>query len=714
MAFTGYESFRRKIGFAPSRAGLIVAALVAPLAGARAGDPLSLASPTETAFGVFGIAVAVAPDANGDGTGEVLVGATGEADGSTLAAGAVHVFSGAGGALVRSLRSPDPSADGGFGAAIAATGDVSSDGRADHAVGAPSEGTVSSGRVHLFSGADGTLLRTLESPNPVVQGGFGHTISGLPDASGDGIADLLVGAPREETSMSATDSGAAYLISGANGATLRTIRSAAGALNGRFGWAVAGIPDASSDGVPDLLISAIGEETAQGPAGMGIVYLHSGSTGNRLRTIVSPRPTEAGGFGHAVAGVRDVNGDELADFAVGAPFENADGAPAASGVAYVFAGSTGAVAAQLVSPNPLAMGMFGAAVASVPDADGDGFDDVLVGAPGESAGRAYLFSSVSGALLETFESLSPESGGMFGASVAGGLDLDEDGAPDFVAGAPFEDPGASPSNAGRAHRFPGAAGQVSNLSTRGFVGTGDQVMIAGVIVAGSQPVSTLVSAIGPDLDRFGVPDTIDDPSLALFQGQTLIATNDNWMDAPNAAAILATGSAPNDPLESAILMDLPPGEYTAIMTGANAMTGNGLVQIFDAGTGGASGLRNLSTRGFVGVDSQVLIAGVIVAGDEEATLVIRGLGPTLEDFGVSGALANPQLTVVDASQQVVASNDDWMLSADAATIDALGLDPPDPAESAVFVRLAPGNYTAILSGVGGSTGNGLVEVYRIR
>jgi hypothetical protein len=165
-------------------------------------------------------------------------------------------------------------------------------------------------------------------------------------------------------------------------------------------------------------------------------------------------------------------------------------------------------------------------------------------------------------------------------------------------------------------------------------------------------------------------------------------------------------------VESAILITLQPGNYTAILSGNNRTTGVGLVEVYDIIGGGLSELTNVSTRGFVGTDQKVMIGGFhAIGGNISTDAVVRGLDP-LAQFGVSGALADPVVTLVDGNGNVVQTNDNWKNTQQAA-IQATGLAPPNDLESAILATVAAGRYTAILSGSGGGTGIGLVEVYKL-
>lgn len=247
-----------------------------------------------------------------------------------------------------------------------------------------------------------------------------------------------------------------------------------------------------------------------------------------------------------------------------------------------------------------------------------------------------------------------------------------------------------------------------NLSTRGVVRTGAEVMIAGFIVQGGA-LRVAVRAIGPDLGRRGVPGALRDPVVTLFRDGVEISRNDDWRAAPNAGEMQAMGLAPIDDREAAMLVSLEPGAYTAIMTGKSGATGIGLVEVLKVG--GAGDLVNLSTRGVVGTGDDVMIGGFIVA-TEPTTVLLKAVGPDLARHGVPGSLQNPVLQIYSGST-VIAENDDWGQSYQADYLRANGLNPADGREPAILMTLPPGAYTAIVRGMGGTTGVGLVEVNRM-
>jgi len=256
------------------------------------------------------------------------------------------------------------------------------------------------------------------------------------------------------------------------------------------------------------------------------------------------------------------------------------------------------------------------------------------------------------------------------------------------------------------------ATNLTNISTRASVQTGQGVTIAGFIVTGGNTKQVVIRGLGPTLTNFNVTGALADPTLGLYDGSgTPISSNNDWKDSQQAE-IQATGLAPSFDLESAILITLGSGTYTAVLSGNNGTTGAGLVEIYDTTGAVLSELTNVSTRGVVGTDQNVIIAGFIASGGDGSTQVlVRGLGPTLTQFGVSGALADPMVTLVDGNGNVVQTNDNWKDTQEAA-IEATGFAPPNDLEAAILAPVAAGNYTAILSGNGGGMGIGLVEVYK--
>jgi len=257
-----------------------------------------------------------------------------------------------------------------------------------------------------------------------------------------------------------------------------------------------------------------------------------------------------------------------------------------------------------------------------------------------------------------------------------------------------------------------------NISTRAFVKKGDNVLIGGFIVTGTEQKPVIVRALGPSLSSAGVGGALQDPTLDLGgPNGSGLAFNDNWR-VGEGDAIEATGLPPTDDREAAIVRTLQPGAYTAIVRGKNNSTGIALVEAYDlAGNNGAR-LANISSRSFVQTGEEVMIGGIIIGAGRgsdaagTARVVVRGLGPSLAGAGIADWLADPELQVVDANGGTVAANDDWRQTQE-AELQASGLAPNDSREAASIVVLAKGGYTAILRGKSGGTGTAVVESYNI-
>lgn len=419
-------------------------------------------------------------------------------------------------AQIRSLASPNVAEYARFGAAVAPVADVDGDGASDVIVGAPSEGPDQLGRVHLFHGASEQPLQTFSSPNAEKRGDFGAAVAGLADVDEDGAADVAVGAPRESTGRRDPQAGRVYFFSSA-GEELEDVDSPNDQPNGRFGFSLASIGDVDGDGMPDVIAGAPSEVVSEEDQTTGRVYLLTGTDGDDLLELEPPQPGTRL-FGYAVSPGGDADRDGTPDVLVGAVGASA-GTIAWAGGAYLFSGSTGNLLFSVRSPSPVKKGRFGSSVARVPDANGDGVDDLLVGAPGEQteagseAGRAYLFSGRSGSLLHTLTSPEAQSSGRFGTTVAGVGDVNGDGSGDVLVGGPDE-----ASSAGRLHLFSGADGtplatlaspkDALNGSFSAALGTAD--------VDGDGTPDVLVGAMGEkvgDVKNAGLAYVVDGASL---------------------------------------------------------------------------------------------------------------------------------------------------------------------------------------------------------
>ena len=257
--------------------------------------------------------------------------------------------------------------------------------------------------------------------------------------------------------------------------------------------------------------------------------------------------------------------------------------------------------------------------------------------------------------------------------------------------------------------------QPLNISTRLGVGTGDQAMIGGFIIQGNVPKRVLVRGLGPSLSILGLTGLLSDPVLELRAANgALLFQNDNWKDAQRSQ-IEGTPFQPRDDRESVIIASLAPAAYTAVLTGLNQTTGIGLLEIYDLDQTVDSQLANISTRGSVGAQNNVMIGGFILGGANSTRVAVRGLGPSLSQFGLSNLLDDPTLELHNANGATLVANDNWTDDpASAALLTANGLAPANSNESAIFTTLSPGQFTAILAGKNGLTGLGLIEVYNLQ
>jgi hypothetical protein len=263
---------------------------------------------------------------------------------------------------------------------------------------------------------------------------------------------------------------------------------------------------------------------------------------------------------------------------------------------------------------------------------------------------------------------------------------------------------------------PGEHPQLFNISTRLHVGAGESVGIGGFIITGLAPKKVFLRALGPSLQASGLNNVLMDPILELHDAAGgLLLANDNWRDDTASASELTTiGLTPADDAESALVITLLPGRYTAIVRGSDGTSGTALVEAYDGDLAADSQLANISTRGFVGTNDDVMIGGFIIRenGQANGRVVIRAIGPSLSAFGITGALQDPFLELKDANGSTLISNDDWPESQE-MEISQTGLAPTDLRESALVISLPDGNYTAILSGKRNATGVAVVEVYGV-
>jgi len=266
---------------------------------------------------------------------------------------------------------------------------------------------------------------------------------------------------------------------------------------------------------------------------------------------------------------------------------------------------------------------------------------------------------------------------------------------------------------GQVFRISALPAQALNISGRARVEIGEGVAISGFIITGPEPKRVGVRGIGPSLANFGVSGPLADPVIQLSRGDgSLVMANDNWKNTQQAE-ITGAGLAPSNDKEAALIATLTAGNYTAIVTGKNGGTGVALAEVYDLDQAADSRLANVSTRAQVGTGSDVLIGGFITGNKIGATRVaVRALGPSLQQFGIANPLPDPRLELRNANGALLASNDNWQSDASqAALISSYGLAPPNNLESAIAISLAPGPYTAIVTGKNNQTGICLIEIY---
>lgn len=316
----------------------------------------------------------------------------------------------------------------------------------------------------------------------------------------------------------------------------------------------------------------------------------------------------------------------------------------------------------------------------------------------------YFFADLCSGWIRVFDPSAGTATG-FATGISGPVDLHvgPDGALYYLA----------QGSGGQVFRVSALPAQSLNISGRARVETGERVAISGFIVTGSAPKRVGVRAIGPSLANFGVVAPLPDPVVQLTRGNgSFVMANDNWKSTQQAE-ITAAGLAPSNDNEAALIATLTAGNYTAIVSGKNGGTGVALAEVYDLDQAANSRLANISTRAPVGTGSNVLIGGFITGSKIGATRVaLRALGPSLQQFGISNPLPDPRLELHDANGALLASNDDWQTNAgQAALITSYGLAPPNNLESAIAISLAPGRYTAIVTGKNNQTGIGLIEIY---
>lgn len=348
-------------------------------------------------------------------------------------------------------KSPHPEPNGGFGAAVAGVDDLDGDGAPDVLIGAPGEGggtLENAGRAYVFGGKTGSLVHTLSAPNPTANEAFGRTVASVGDVTGDGISELAIGA------TGADRTGRVYLFDGRTGTVRRTYRSPAAMAGGLFGRSLAGIGDVNGDSIPDLAVGAIGE-------GEDRVYVFGGTGGDLLYTLQSS--TEGHDHFGKVAGLDDIDGDDVPDLLVGASTTTV-GNRSAAGRAYLYNGRTGDQIRSLRPPSRTG-GHFGYLIAVPGDVSGDNVSDVIVGAVGQGheAGQLFVYDGSDGTVLYHVEPPPPGDDGYRGYSICPvGSVAGTEGA-DLVLGTRV--PATDSVQSGRVYLYDGQTGRRQEIYT---------------------------------------------------------------------------------------------------------------------------------------------------------------------------------------------------------------------------------------------------------
>ncbi len=392
-----------------------------------------LDNPARMMFSGFASALAVVGDIDEDGISDYLVGAYDHPWNQNDHQGRAFVYSGKSGKLLFAIDTPTPQREAAFGCAVAAAGDVNQDGVPDLLIGAFGQG--GGGRAFVFSGKDGKPLFSLQAPQQQIGAAFGWSVASLGDLTGDGIPELIVGAFAQD------GDGKAFVFNGQSKELLRTLEAPAQQGGSAFGWSVASAGDLDQDGIPDMLVGApytsVGDITVQGR-----VYAFSGRDGKLLRTFDDPEPRAGEVFGWRVVSAGDLNKDGVPDVLIGAPYKDVGSNPS-QGAAFAFSGADGTLLFTLNNPAPTkAYSGFGFVVAEGPDINQDGAPEILIGAPYQTVdeyhvqGEMFLFNGRDGRHLTTFDNPYPHQGSMLGYSIASPGDVNGDSIPDFATGAP--------------------------------------------------------------------------------------------------------------------------------------------------------------------------------------------------------------------------------------------------------------------------------------
>jgi hypothetical protein len=710
----------------------------------------------------FGISVAISGDtavvaAIGEDSNATGVDGN-QADDGAPDSGAAYVFvrNGSTWSQQAYLKASNTGAGDRFGTSVAISGDTV-------VVGAPeedsnatgvngdgaSDGAPESGAAYVFvrSGTTWSQQAFLKASNTGAADQFGWSVA----ISGDTV---VVGARMEDSGAAgvdgnqadngAFDAGAAYVFvrSGLAWSQQAYLKASNTWQTNAFGHSLAISGNTVVVGARYEASSATGVDGNQADlsaygAGAAYVFVRNGSAWSQQAYLKASNTGPSDYFGYAVA----ISGDIAVVGAIGEDSNatgvdgnQADDSAQQAGAAYVFvrSGTTWSQHAYLKASNTGANDFFGDSVAI-------SGDTVVVGAPHEASsatgvdgnqadesapesGAAYVFAR-SGTTWGQQAYVKASNTGLYdsyGISVAVSGDtivVGAEGERSSATGVDGNQADDSAPYAGAAYvlGLPEPSARLVNISTRMQVLTGTDVMIGGFVIGGAAGKTVAIVATGPSLVPYGITNPLANPMLTLVRSsdQAIIDGNDDWQAHANAAQLTAAGFAPTNALEAALLVNLPPGAYTAIVEGVGGGTGVSVIGVYEV-DGPQIPLINISTRGRVLTGADVMIGGFVIQGSGSRNVAIVATGPSLAPYGIANPLANPTITLVRSSDQVIiASNDDWQADAQQADLQAAGFAPTNPLESGLYRTLPPGAYTVIVEGVGNGTGVSVIGIYRV-
>jgi hypothetical protein len=416
------------------RAGGIPVALTVETGPQLPSDFVVLEDPTPGMFDQFGFGLAWIGDVNNDGAPDIAVGAPQSHIGGRSGQGQVSLFSGIDGVLLRVLDSPVIGTGIRFGNAVVGLGDVNGDGASDVAVAGPGASTG----VHVFSGADGSVLFGIAGTRGT------RGIAAIGDINGDSIAEILAGSPDAQGDSTNQPQGRARVFSGVDGSVIHSLENPDPDPDHAqfFGADIADVGDVDGDNISDFVIGAWQQQSGGSTQGRAFVY--SGADADLLYVLDSPDPGTSPEFSRALAGGGDFNNDSVPDIIVGAE-QLTIGTVERQGRAFVFSGVDGSLLYRLDDPDPARNAVFGRALATLNDIDGDSIPDIAVSAPGkqvfgnDSQGQVLIFSGIDGAFLQAINHPDPQITALFGRSLASLRD--NMAVPGLVIGTPLQDIG---------------------------------------------------------------------------------------------------------------------------------------------------------------------------------------------------------------------------------------------------------------------------------